>query len=77
MKKFSKSMLKGLINSGRAADITEYDHAEVCRFTESRRLDKIGYCSGTYGISGGLLQDRKTGELFAITKRNIALLTVF
>lgn len=42
-----------------------------------RRLDKVGYSAGIYGINGGLLQDYETGQLYAIIGRCTNLFRVF
>jgi len=46
-------------------------------FLHAHSLEKVGYSSGVYGINGGLLQDSKTGQLYAITARNTALAMAF
>lgn len=69
MKKYTQKELKRLISTGFAIDIT---HAEEI----PANLEKIGYCTGVYGIAGGLLQDHN-GQLYAITKRTSNLLRIF
>lgn len=74
MKKYTQRQLKDLARTGAAQDVTGYGFQEMNQFRQSRRLDKIGYSSGVYGINGGLLRDMETGELFTITARNTALM---
>lgn len=77
MRKYTQRELKNLVNVGAAQSLTNYDFDMMKEFLLSRRLDKIGYSSGVYGINGGLLRDSDTGELFAITARNTALIMAF
>ena len=77
MKKYTQRQLKDLARTGAAQDVTRYGFQEMNQFREGRRLDKIGYSSGVYGINGGLLRDMDTGELFTITARNTALMMMF
>lgn len=42
-----------------------------------RRLDKIGYSSGVYGLNGGLVEDMETGTRYAIIGRCSNLFTLF
>ena len=77
MRRLSKKELRGYVADGLAVDITEYNHAAAIDLWRRCDFDKIGYCSGSYGISGGLVQDRKTGIMYAILARTVALLTIF
>lgn len=42
-----------------------------------RRLEKVGYSSGVYGINGGLVEDTETGTLYAIIGRCSNLFILF
>ena len=42
-----------------------------------RRLEKVGYSAGVYGINGGLVQDTETGALYAIIGRSSNLFVLF
>ena len=42
-----------------------------------RRLEKVGYSMGVYGINGGLVQDTETGTLYAIIGRCSNLFILF
>ena len=72
MEKIKKSELKKLSSCGTAKDITNAEYK-----SDFSKLEKIAYCSGTYGISGGLLKDPASGELFTITARNSLLFRLF
>lgn len=76
MRKYTQKELKNLVALGCAENINSYSFEEVQQL-QQRPLDKVGYSSGVYGINGGLIKDRNTGELFAITARNSALLQIF
>lgn len=77
MKKNTQKALRELVRLGAAESITNYNFSQMNEFLHSHDLDKIGYSSGVYGINGGLLQDTKTGKLYAITARNTALSMAF
>lgn len=77
MKKISKKELKSYIALELAKDINCLS-VEECRALNAKcDLEKVAYCTGTYGISGGLLKDKKTGNMYAITARNTNLLYFF
>ena len=40
-------------------------------------VEKIGYSSGVYGLNGGLLQGRESGNFYAITARSSNLFYFF
>lgn len=42
-----------------------------------RRLAKIGYSSGVYGLNGGLVEDMETGTWYAIIGRCSNLFILF
>lgn len=77
MKKYTQKEIRELVRLGLATDITNYNHTEMWDFLKSHKIGKVGYSSGIYGINGGLLIDEETGEKYAITARNAALLTAF
>lgn len=58
-----------------AHDLTNATTAEVMEQWEHG--EKVGYSFGTYGINGGLIQNTKTGEYYAITARNSNLFRIF
>ena len=77
MKKISKKELKSYIVLGLAKSI-DCLPLEECRALNAKcDLEKVAYCTGTYGISGGLLKDKKTGDMYAITARNTNLFYFF
>lgn len=77
LRKYTKREIKDYIRNGFATDITELSFSDLKEWRNGRNLEKIGYSSGVYGISGGIIKDRNTGELFAITERGATLLTIF
>lgn len=77
LRKYTKREIRDYIRIGFATDITGLSFSELKEWRNGRSLEKIGYSSGVYGISGGIIKDRSTGELFAITERTVALLSIF
>ena len=77
MKKYTQRYFKTLVKEGHAHDLTGYDFKTLDQWIKTHNFNKIGYSSGIYGINGGLIQDTETGELYAITARNSALLRIF
>ena len=77
MKKISKKQLKTYITLELAKSIDRLS-LEECRTLNAKcDFEKVAYCTGTYGISGGLLKDKKTGDMYAITARNTNLFYFF
>lgn len=72
MRKYTQKELKNLVAIGAAVDLTNAPADEIPAY-----YDRIGYSSGIYGINGGLIQDPKTGKLYAICARNTMLARVF
>lgn len=77
MRKYTQKALRELVRLGAAENITDYNFSQMKDFLHSHSLEKVGYSSGVYGINGGLLQDTKTGQLYAITARNTACTMAF
>lgn len=77
LRKYTKREIKDYIRAGFATDITELSFSDLKEWRNGRSLEKIGYSSGIYGISGGIIKDKNTGELFAITERTTALFSIF
>lgn len=75
MRKYKLSELKNLIRCGIAHDLTNATAAEVME--QLQHCEKVGYSSGVYGINGGLIQNTKTGEYYAIIARNSNLFRIF
>lgn len=73
MKRYSKYHLEKLVKNYDADDIT---YADINRF-KHRKLTKVGYCVGEFGICGGLLLDEGTGEMFVILARSSNLFYFF
>ena len=66
----TKKEIKGYIANGAAVDITNYSHSEIQELYKRIEKDIIGVSTGIYGMTGALIKDRKTGDLYAITARN-------
>ncbi|MBQ2348674.1 MAG: hypothetical protein II388_09965 [Clostridia bacterium] len=77
MKKFTQRYFKNLVKEGKAHDLTGYDFNTLLAWIKKHGYNKIAYSSGVYGINGGLIQDTETGEYYAITARNSALMMIF
>nr|DAG75330.1 MAG TPA: hypothetical protein [Caudoviricetes sp.] len=75
MRKYTLSEIKKYVTMGIAQDITNATHAEALEF--GNRCDTVGYSCGKYGINGGLLQDRTSGAMYAVTARNSTLFMLF
>lgn len=77
LRKMTQKQIKDYVRDGIAIDITNYEFDEMNQFLREHNLDKIAVSRGVYGMNGGLLQDRDTGEMYAITARNSALMMAF
>lgn len=77
MKKITKKELKNYITLGLAKSLDNCSHNECRTINASCDFEKVAYCTGIYGISGGLLKDKKTGDMYAITARNTNLFYFF
>ena len=73
MRKYTQRELKNLVSIGSAVCLNSWSFDDLNQLHHTKSLDKIGYSTGVYGINGALLQDRETGDLYAITARNTAL----
>lgn len=73
MRKYKLKELLQLVRLGVAEDYTNKPSEYIYTL---RRLEKVGYSSGVYGINGGLVQDTETGALYAIIGRysNLSIL---
>ena len=71
--KMTQSEIKRLVKTGAAIDITTAPPSEEL-WTNT---EKLAVSRGTYGMNGGLLKDRRDGQLYAITARNTALFYYF
>lgn len=74
MRKYKLKELRELIRLGCAEDYTNKPEEYI---TTLRRLEKVGYSCGVYGINGGLVQDPETGTLYAILGRCSNLFRLF
>lgn len=75
MRRYTLSEIKKLVALGVAQNITTAPVPEVLAI--SARCDNVGYSCGKYGINGGLLLDRASGEYYAVTARNSTLFRLF
>lgn len=73
MRKYTQREIKALVREGYAIDITKSGAENAIR----EPVEKIGYSVGVYGINGGVLQGRETGNLYAITARASSLFRWF
>lgn len=74
MRKYTQKELRQLVRLSVAEDYTNKPSEYIYTL---RRLEKVGYSSGVYGISGGLMQDPETGTLYAIVGRCSNLFILF
>lgn len=77
MRKYTQKELKNLVFIGAAVSLNNWSFEQINELHRTKNLDKIGYSSGIYGLNGGLVQDRETGDYYAITVRNSALFQLF
>lgn len=74
MKKYTLKAPRDLVRLGVAEDYTNKPAENLYTL---RRLEKVGYSSGVYGINGGLVEDTETGQLYAIIGRCSNLFILF
>lgn len=74
MRKYTQKELRQLVRLGVAED---YTNKPADYMYTLRRLEKVGYFSGVYGINGGLVQDTETGQLYAVIGRCSNLFILF
>ena len=74
MTKYAQKQLREMVRDGMAVDVS-YGTNETRRAIEAEEgyYNQVGYASGLYGCSGMLLQGHKTGKLYAITGRAMAI----
>lgn len=74
MRKYKQREMRGLVRLGVAEDYTNKPSEYIYTL---RRLEKVGYSSGVYGLNGGLVEDAETGALYAIIGRCSNLFILF
>ena len=74
MRQYTQKQLRELVRLGCAEDYTNKPSEYIYTL---RRLEKVGYSSGVYGINGGLVEDTETGQLYAIIGRCANLFILF
>ena len=67
----TKKEIKGYITNGAAVDITNIPLEKA--YELATHTTTIDTSRGVYGITGALLKDTRTGDLYAITSRNSIL----
>lgn len=70
MRKYTLRELRDMVRAGMAKELDS--RADI-----PKDYERIGFVPGVYGIAGGLIQDRQTGEFFAILKRSTVLYRLF
>ena len=65
MKKYTLKQLREYVRLGLARDLTSVEAEELPKWFE-----KVGYSTGIYGINGGLIWDKVTGEYGVILARS-------
>lgn len=73
MRKYTQRDLRSFATQGMATNITNYSLVECQMLSANTDLRKEGYSTGTYGLSGLLMKDAKTGDFYVIFKRTTAL----
>lgn len=74
MEIITKKVIKSYVTSGAARDITNISLEEA--YTIGRKSTVIALSRGTYGMTGAILKNYETGELYAITTRNTILFAI-
>lgn len=69
-RKYTQKEIRDLIRSGMAQELEREDQIPD-------DYEKIGLSTGLYGMNGGVIKDRKTGEMWAIPVRNSMLFRIF
>lgn len=75
MERYTLKELREMVRNGYAQDITSEDSYTVLEIAQNS--EKIGYACGTYGISGGMLYDRRNKKKYVIIGRCSNLFRVF
>lgn len=74
MRQYKQRELRELVRLGVAEDYTNKPSEYMYTL---RRLVKVGYSAGVYGINGGLVEDAETRQLYAIIGRCSNLFILF
>lgn len=75
-RKYTQKEIKGYVRNGLAVDVTSWSFEQI-KELQKKPLDKVGYSSGVYGLNGCIVQDIKTGDLYAVTARSSALAQLY
>ena len=74
MRKYKLKELRELVRLGVAENYTNKPSEYIYTL---RRLEKVGYSAGVYGINVGLIEDTETWRLYAIIVRCSNLFILF
>lgn len=72
MRKYTLKQLREYVRLGLAVDLTNAKPDTLPKWFE-----KVGYSQGIYGINGGLIWDKVTGEYGVILARSSNLFRIF
>lgn len=72
MRKYTLKQLREYVRLGLAVDLTNAEPDTLPKWFE-----KVGYSRSIYGINGGLIWDKVTGEYGAILARSSNLFRIF
>jgi len=72
MRKYTRKELREYVRLGLAVNLTEAEPEKI-----PAHYEKVGYSSGMYGINGGLIWDKVTGEYGVILARCSNLFRIF
>lgn len=72
MKQYTRKQLREFVRLGLAVDLTEAEPEKI-----PASYTKVGYSRGVYGLNGGLIWDKVTGECGVILARSSNLFRLF
>ena len=73
MERMSKHYINSLVTGGYAMEVDD----KACEELLKHGYTKVGYASGVYGISAGVVVDDVTGIEYVIPQRNSMLFKLF
>lgn len=76
LEKVTNTRIRRWIKDGEAVNITNYDTGTMKRFLSERRVTRMMYSTGIFGVNGCIIRDKDTGVTYAISARTKALLMV-
>lgn len=75
MRKMTLKEIRNMVALGIAEEITMRSTEEICEILH--HSERVAYSTGVYGINGGVLRDRETGDFYALAGRSSSLRTAF